>query len=397
MESMEDLSKIYSELIERNIKEKDGFQYTVPSSSTYPYQWLWDSCFHAIIYTHFSIEDAKKEILSLLGGQWENGMLPHIIHWEKPQEGQHKKNWGTEKNSSSITQPPMIAYAVERIYDKEQDKSFVEDIFDKLHAFYKWVNDERTQEGELIPSIVHPWESGEDDLVVFDAIYGLENPTKEQIDQKKDELLNKYVKNQLNAREFWKESDFKPKSLLFSSVYLKNLKSMLKLSKICGRMSVYYEELIPKVEKEFKEKLFDEDQQIYSTCYSKGNLTDVRAAEMFLPLFAGVATQEEAERLVDKFLMDKNRFWLEYPVPSISKANPMFSPNAYWRGSTWINLNWFIVKGLEDYGFKEIAEELKEKTISLIKKSNFREYYNPNTGEGLGPEDFMWSGLVFDL
>ena len=43
----------------------NGFQYTVPDPIVYPYQWLWDSCYHAIVLSHFSVEDAQKELLSL--------------------------------------------------------------------------------------------------------------------------------------------------------------------------------------------------------------------------------------------------------------------------------------------------------------------------------------------
>jgi len=77
--------------------------------------------------------------------------------------------------------------------------------------------------------------------------------------------------------------------------------------------------------------------------------------------------------------------------------NDNFQPNRYWRGSTWINMNWFIYKGLRNYGFDDIANELKSKTMEMIEKSGFYEYYNPINGKGLGAKDFIWSGLIFDM
>jgi len=53
--------------------------HTVPADGLYPHQWLWDSCFIAIGLSHYDIERAKQEILSLLKGQWSNGMVPHMI------------------------------------------------------------------------------------------------------------------------------------------------------------------------------------------------------------------------------------------------------------------------------------------------------------------------------
>ncbi|MBI2137332.1 trehalase-like protein, partial [Candidatus Woesearchaeota archaeon] len=54
-------------------------------------------------------------------------------------------------------------------------------------------------------------------------------------------------------------------------------------------------------------------------------------------------------------------------------------------------------RGLLRYGFKDAADELLDKTTAAIKKSGFREYYNPLTGEGLGARQFGWSTLVMDM
>ena len=43
------------------------FDFTCPSSVTYPFQWFWDSCFHAIALSHVDLQKAEAEIKSLLG------------------------------------------------------------------------------------------------------------------------------------------------------------------------------------------------------------------------------------------------------------------------------------------------------------------------------------------
>ena len=52
-------------------------------------------------------------------------------------------------------------------------------------------------------------------------------------------------------------------------------------------------------------------------------------------------------RLVEEHLLDPERFWLPFPVPSVSAADPTFSVHdtafgirRYWRGPTWINAAW---------------------------------------------------------
>src|SRR3989344_7715232 len=126
---MMDLKKLTFELLLSNRRSVQDYQYTVPSPDSYPYQWLWDSCFHAIILSHFNIEDAKLEILSLLSSQFDNGLIPHIIYWDKMAKTDFPQiNWGKDQ-TSSITQPPMIAYAVWQIFQKDNDKSFIKKVY----------------------------------------------------------------------------------------------------------------------------------------------------------------------------------------------------------------------------------------------------------------------------
>lgn len=71
--------------------------------------------------------------------------------------------------------------------------------------------------------------------------------------------------------------------------------------------------------------------------------------------------------------------------------------NSQHYGPTWIGVNWFVYKGLVNYGFNDIAERVKDSSLKLIKRSGFREYYHPHTGEGLGAPNFTWGGLVLDM
>ena len=43
--------------------------YCVPNPMTYPHLWLWDSCFHAVVWAHLGDERAVVELESTLAGQ----------------------------------------------------------------------------------------------------------------------------------------------------------------------------------------------------------------------------------------------------------------------------------------------------------------------------------------
>ena len=118
-------------LFEENRRITDGHQYTVPSGDHYPYQWLWDSCFHAIVLARYDVEAAKAEIHSLLSKQFSSGLVPHIIYWTPGIL--HLFHWGTD-GTSSLTQPPMLAYAAWEIHRREPDTSFLASIFHSSHT-----------------------------------------------------------------------------------------------------------------------------------------------------------------------------------------------------------------------------------------------------------------------
>ena len=63
-----------------------------------------------------------------------------------------------------------------------------------------------------------------------------------------------------------------------------------------------------------------------------------------------------------------------------------------------MNVNWFLVRGLERAGLTAEAKQLAALTIELVTRSGFVEYYEPTTGEPLGARDFSWSAaLTIDL
>ena len=39
-----------------------------------------------------------------------------------------------------------------------------------------------------------------------------------------------------------------------------------------------------------------------------------------------------------------------------------------WRGGVWVNLNYFIIKGLKQYGYISLADSLRDITLDMINK-----------------------------
>ena len=67
------------------------YAYNCPSPRDYPYQWFWDSCFHAIVLARLEPDWALRELRSLVSVQRSDGFLPHVIFWETGPVIQHWK------------------------------------------------------------------------------------------------------------------------------------------------------------------------------------------------------------------------------------------------------------------------------------------------------------------
>jgi hypothetical protein len=54
--------------------------------------------------------------------------------------------------------------------------------------------------------------------------------------------------------------------------------------------------------------------------------------------------------------------------------------------------------GLLKYGYRQIADQIKNGILELAATHGFREYYDAYTGEGLGGKSFSWTAaLVIDM
>ena len=128
----------------------------------------------------------------------------------------------------------------------------------------------------------------------------------------------------------------------------------------------------------------------------------------FLPMWAGIATQEQAERMVRGSLLDPATFDSPSGVRTLSKLEKMYTVRASgnpssWLGPVWGVSNYLVFRGLVRHGFDEEARTLCDRTIRLFARDIERfgalhEYYEPETGEPLLNRGFQnWNYLVLNM
>ena len=128
----------------------------------------------------------------------------------------------------------------------------------------------------------------------------------------------------------------------------------------------------------------------------------------FLALWAGIATPEQAERVVTEHYCDPRTFNAAYGVRTLSKLEKMYAIRASsnpscWLGPVWGVSNYLTFRGLVRYGFRDDAHELAERTIRLFGRDIERfgalhEYYQPENGEPILNRGFQnWNYLVLNM
>lgn len=128
----------------------------------------------------------------------------------------------------------------------------------------------------------------------------------------------------------------------------------------------------------------------------------------FLSMWAGIATPEQAERMVREHITNPKTFWAAYGVRTMSKLEAMYLLDASgnpsnWLGPVWGISNYMVFRGLVRYGYEEEAALLVEKTVELFGRDLelngcFHEYYDPDLGEPIINPGFQnWNWLVLNM
>jgi hypothetical protein len=394
-----------------------------PGRDLYPHQWNWDSALIAIGLAGVDPARGRAEVRSLLLGQWEDGMVSHIVfHVPNPDYSPGPELWGSaacdgapEVATSGITQPPVLATAVRVLHEADPDLGFLEEVVPALERWHRWLHAARGNEDGLVV-VLHPWEAA-DNSPRFDAALArlaVEGSTAvertdrrlvaaEQRPTDDDYARYRFLVEHLRDRGYrpasLEDAPFVFVDLTFNSILATAEDDLAELWRELGADGRRAREAAQRIRAALSER-WDDRRALYVE--DGEDETAGETIDGLFPLYGRVPSAEQARRLCDEALWAPERFGpspeAPWPVTSASKASPAFDARRYWRGPVWVNVNWFLARGLERAGLGEEARRLAELTLELVSRSGFVEYYAPTTGEPLGARDFSWSAaLTIDL
>ncbi len=148
-------------------------------------------------------------------------------------------------------------------------------------------------------------------------------------------------------------------------------------------------------------RLWDEETGFFYDLRSDGQRSPVMTAAGFWALLAGVATPVQADRLAAA-LQDPRTFLRHHRPPSLAASMPGYDPRGgFWRGSVWPPLVPVVTRGLERYGYGELAHAIALEHIRSVAEvcaatGTIWENYAAEAdapGRPARPDFVGWSGL----
>ena len=219
-----------------------------------------------------------------------------------------------------------------------------------------------------------------------------------------------------------------------ASIYLncfmyKELEATAKLAELLGypeKVAAYLEEA-EKLKKAIREQCWDERDGFYYSVDTSvlpvnpndnrhkgcprhwgGLIQRIGVWSGFLAMWAGIATPEQAERMVKEHYLNEKTFNAPFGVRTLSKMEKMYlvvksgNPSC-WLGPIWGISNYMTFDGLRRYGYDAEARELAEKTITMFgqdieEHGEMSEYYHPELGLPMNNPGFQnWNLLSLDM
>ena len=335
-------------ILERHWNEA-GF--TVPHPVVYPWRWLWDSCFHAVVWAELGDERALIELAAVFRWQHADGFVPHIGY-----EGgsAHHTFWG-RADASTLTQPPMYGHAVAELGRRGFDVPT--ELVERARAGIEWILRERRRgAGRVV--IVHPWESGCDDSPRWDAWLPGRRWDKEAWYRRKGELVASLRLDGHGAAVG--NPDFEVDSPGFNALVAFN----------AGCVGI--DPAIP--------------------WEAPG-----RPAEWALTLDDLLVALAWPDPALVELAVDGAVFGGAYGPAGVRRDDPRYDPDGYWRGASWPPLTYLLWVAARNMGRADLSRRLARSGTAGAVRSGWAEHWNPDTGAAGGARPHSWSTVVLPM
>ena len=391
------------------------WRYSVPSKRSYPHQWLWDSVFHAIVWSHFDLPRGCDELRSLFHWQREDGFIPHVIFWHP--ERVYRRSWHhlesadtwsffrrRRPKTTALTQPPILASAVEHLV-RAGASGFRAEALPYLERYYRYLAYQRDPDDDGLISTVSQFETGLDYSPAYDEALHVQHgrPLSIFLASRRVELANKldgYALSRIFARDDHAED------VLVNSIWIDNLHVLARLAIQEKRLDLatWADNKAAQALESLLERAWDPHQGLFFNLVGQEEARpSVKTIQCLMPLIIEDLPDEMAERLLEH-LTDPHEFWAPYPVPAVALDEEAYDEDSHlhgirliWRGPWSMNTNWFLWQGLLRHGESRFASHLVQRSLDAVEQGGFNEFFTARSGRPVGAGRFGWATLAIDM
>ena len=324
--------------------------------------WAWDSWRFSAGAAQFDPELAKNNIRAMFDYQLPDGMIIDCIYTD-PAE-----------NNARDSKPPLVCWAVDKIYEATGDRDFLAEMYPQLLSYYKWWFAKRDHDhngiceyGSVDGTLeAAAWESGMDNAIRFDDTVMLPNNDAGDawsMDQESVDL-NAYLANECR----------------FLKKFAGILGEKFDAPDETARLADYFYD---------KERGFFFDRKLADRSF-----VGDPGCEAYTMLWTGLARPAQVKEMMVQ-LQDTAKFSTFIPFPTVAADNPKYNPRGYWRGPIWLDQTYFAINGLRNYGYNEEADaytrQVFDRLDGLKQGAPIHENYDTHTGSRLKAPHFSWS------
>lgn len=418
------------------LRANDSGGYTVPSRATYPHQWNWDSALAALGWAELDPARAWTELETLARARDRQAMIPHIaFHTRVPDRlGSRLRGaltmvarpyarylpgprwWGRRlsvdgRRISAITQPPLAATCARLLFERHPDERRAAALLAPLHAWHRFLAEERDPRGFGEPVLIHPWESGRDNSVEWDAplwrvmpevtvVHRRDTDSVDAAERPSDEhyrrfltLVRRGTERGWDQQRLARTGPFRVLDPGFSAILARAAMDLGWLADQLGHPALAEESRLAaeRVAGALRARA-DADGLIRAVDTVDGTTLPVTSAGSALAALTPGLGARQLQAVRD--LVGVGELASHFGVRSLAHHHPERSPRNYWRGPVWANVTWLCALALDDHGEPALAAELRRRMLQAAEGGGMREYFGPESGRGLGARDFSWTAAL---
>jgi len=354
-----------------------------PGGPYYNGQWIWDTMF--VVDLLSILPDKKKVIRDIFQNYWD-----FQDRWNQRMPA-HARDMVTAAIKTApqevrqFSQIPILAWGVERVYQRNRDKELLEQCLGRLERFHDWYWRERDVKniglvvvGSYSGKVQHArWET-------FDYECNMD-----------DLKLTPHPSRKGPGEGAW----YGDLCVTGNTSYLiMGERSLARLATIVGdkEMAARRTLRIEKGVEGMRAHMWDEEAGTFLTV-KRDTMEKIPVATIgsWIPLAAGVPTEAMARRMAE--VLASPAWMTPLPVPTVDRTDKRWKSSAFWRGDVWPPTNYQIAGGLAAYGHADLAADIADKTIANAIKNGISEHYDSISGKPLGVQDYCMSSTLVTM